>query len=432
MTRNLVSGLGCAFAAFALGCATHPVPAEAMPPASPLALTFRGSRTLDLSNVTDQHGVSFNIGGLSGITYLGADEYLCVMDNADTLVRVRLIPSANATLTTSQVLSGLRISQSHDHEGIALAGFSRGSVLISEEDTPAIREYSLGSPTPPPVPGAFVRTLALPAIYANRRANFGLEALAIRMSPAASSAGGVGASVWTCNEESLTTDGPLSTPSAGTHVRLTRVTLDAGAGAVSGQWAYFTEPMHGGSITGARSGVCDLVAIPDGRVILLERSLALNFTGFFQGRLYELDFTGATDVLGLAAIPPPSGPFTRVSKRLLWSGDLGNLEGIALGPRLPDGSYVLVGIADDNKAATFDTVASWQLTGVQSPHAADFDWSGTVDATDLFVYLDAWFVQVDAGGSGGVGVGLPTDLDDSGDVDVTDLFAFLDAWFSKV
>jgi hypothetical protein len=424
MARNIVSGLGCAVASFMIGCAAHPVPADAM---TPLALTFRGSRTLDLSNVSDQHGVSFTIAGLSGITYLGADEYLCAMDNADTLVRVRLIPSPNATLTTSQVLGGLRLAQLHDHEGLALAGFARNSVLVSEEDTPAIREYSLGALTPPPAPGAFVRTLALPASYANRRANFGLESLAIRLSPAASSIGGTGATVFTCNEEALTTDGPQSTPSAGTLVRITRITLDSGAGAVTGQWAYLTEPMHGGSITGARSGVCDLVALPDGRVILLERSLALNFAGFFQGRLYELDFTGATDVSAMPAIPPPSGPFVRVSKRLLWSGDLANLEGIALGPRLPDGSYVLVGIVDDNGSATFDTVASWQLTGVQPPNVADFDWSGTVDATDLFAYLDAWFTQTDA-----PGVGLPTDIDDSGDVDVSDLFAFLDAWFAKV
>lgn len=426
MTRGVVSGIGCAVASFMLGCVAHPAPADAM---TPLSVAFRGSRTLDLSNVTDQHGVSFTIGGLSGIAYVGADEYLCVMDNADTLVRVRLIPSTNATLTTAQVLGGVRVSQAHDHEGIALGGVSRGSVLLSEEDTPAIREYRLTPPMslPPPAVGDFVRSVALPANYANRRANFGLEALSIRLSPAASSTGGVGASVWTCNEEALTTDGAQSTPSAGTNVRITRVTLDAGAGVVSGQWAYLTEPMHGGTITGARSGVCDLVALPDGRVILLERSLALNFAGFFQGRLYELDFNGATDVGALPAIPPPSGPFTRVSKRLLWSGDLGNLEGIALGPRLSDGTYVLVGIADDNNAATFDTVASWQLSGVQTPHVADFDWSGTVNAADLFAYLDAWFVQVDASG---VGAGLPTDIDDSGDVDVSDLFAFLDAWFA--
>lgn len=56
---------------------------------------------------------------------------------------------------------------------------------------------------------------------------------------------------------------------------------------------------------------------------------------------------------------------------------------------------------------------------------ADFDDSGTVDATDIFVYLDAWFAQ-----SGHSGEGLSADVDGSGDVSATDIFVFLDEWFT--
>lgn len=401
-----------------VGCAAEPRTAHAL---EPLALTFRGTRNLDLSNVTDQNGVSFTIGGLSGVTYLGLDEYLCVMDNADTLVRARLTLNTTGAITNAQVLAGLRVAQAHDHEGIALGGLQRGTVLLSEEDTPAIREYALDGAAP------FVRALTLPAAYANRRANFGLESLTVRLSPAAS-ATGAGATVWTCNEEALTNDGAISTPSTGTLVRITRIDLDGAAGVVGNQWACLTEPMHGpSSIPGARSGVSDLLALPDGRLILLERSLALNFSGFFQARIYELDFAGASPVLGVASLSPPSAPFTPVSKRLLWSGDLSNLEGLTLGPRLSDGSYTLIGVVDDNNASTFETLCSWQLTGVQAPLPGDFDWSGTVSVNDLFVFLNAWFGEQTL-----TGAGLPADVDQSGFVSVNDLFRFLSDWFGAM
>lgn len=57
--------------------------------------------------------------------------------------------------------------------------------------------------------------------------------------------------------------------------------------------------------------------------------------------------------------------------------------------------------------------------------AADFDQSGTADATDIFIFLDAWFAQ-----NGLSGPGLSADIDGSGSVEATDIFVFLDAWFA--
>lgn len=55
---------------------------------------------------------------------------------------------------------------------------------------------------------------------------------------------------------------------------------------------------------------------------------------------------------------------------------------------------------------------------------ADLDNDGTVEVSDLFDYLDAWFLQ-----NGTTGPNLLSDADGDGDADVVDLFLFLDAWF---
>src|SRR5690606_38995059 len=119
-----------------------------------------------------------------------------------------------------------------------------------------------------------------------------------------------GGTVWTANEEALSVDGPLSTPSAGTVVRLLRYD-NAGPAA---QHAYVTAPIHGLVISGSRSGVSDLVALPDGRLLALERSFALA-SPLFLTRLYEVDTSGATDVSGLPGLAGQM--YTPATKRLL-------------------------------------------------------------------------------------------------------------------
>jgi hypothetical protein len=272
---------------------------------------------------------------------------------------------------------------------------------------------------------ALMQTLPLPAVYANRRANFGLESLTWRRPPAAA-AGLAGGALFTANEEALSSDGAISSQAAGTDVRVQRFASSSFLFSPNLQHAHLTEPWHGSSITSARSGVSDMLALPDGRIILLERALAFNLMGFFQARLYELDFTaggGATDVSALSSLVGQT--FTRIGKRLLWSGDAANLEGLALGPKLPNGSYALLGVVDDGDPISNNTLVSWELSGIVTPCPGDFDWSGATNPDDLFAFLDAWFTE-----NGSIGQELPADADANGRVDVDDLFRFLDDWFS--
>jgi hypothetical protein len=203
-------------------------------------------------------------------------------------------------------------------------------VLASDETGPAIREYRLSD-------GAVLGSVAVPAIFSQIRANFSLESLSQRVAANPSDD-----ALWTANEEALLVDGPLSTSSAGTIVRLQR--YDS-ALAPNGQWAYVTDPYPGGPfLNQQRSGVADLLALENGELLLLERSFS---DQLFRARIYQVDLTGATDTTALTSLATDS--FTPVTKALLWqvAGVAQNYEGLAVGPPLASGDRSLLLVSDD-------------------------------------------------------------------------------------
>lgn len=313
----------------------------------PLELQHRGSVAI-ATTATDQTGHSFTVTGLSGIARERGDDYLAVMDNSRYVVRLRVLTGDDGTITSAQILGGIRLADSRDFEGIAYTDSSRNSVLLSEEGTPAVHEYSLAS-------GARLRSFTTPPVFFSRRANNGFESLTRQ--PLAVGRG----LLWTANEEALTVDGPASGPAAGTTVRLLQYTFDRSAQQPGPQYAYVTQPWHGTSISGAKGGLSDLLCLPDGRLLALERSFAFSLSGLFQTRIYELDFAGATDVSGLPALAGQT--FTPVSKRLLWSGFFTNLEGLTMGPALPGGGRLLLSIVDDGDAISTNALHAFVLTG---------------------------------------------------------------------
>lgn len=349
--------------------------------ASEPSVVFQGVIALP-DQAEDAEGNTVQITGLSGIAWLHEDRYVAVMDNSRHLLlfRMSLAPTGNPTAVTS--LRVVKLAQRHDYEdvvpcpGIVVRGllqdrgrtgrdaFDEGesAVLVSEEDTPAVRAFSLGD-------GRMLGALPLPGNLLTRRANRGLESLAIEP-------GGRG--LWTANEEALPADGPAASVGGGTVVRLTRLALTNAEkpppferlrsrreppAAKAFQAAYPVDPPH----TFVRvlageplSGLSALVALGNGQLLTLERSGAPGLPPF-ANRIYLIDTQHAVDVSAVERdLAERQDSF--VKKRLLWSDSLGlNLEGLCLGPSLADGNRSLVAIADNGGIGTPNQIVGLAL-----------------------------------------------------------------------
>lgn len=282
---------------------------------------------------------------LGGLSYVGGDTWLTVSDATAELIELEVVlDSATGAIQSAEAVGGVTLASAADPEGIAWDPIT-SSVWISNESGPAIRRHDSDT-------GAVLQTLGLPAVYSNVRSNFSLESLTRHP---------LTGELWTANEEALSVDGPVSTTSAGTVVRLQR--FDA-SGAPAGQWAYLTERISEDSplIELERSGVADLVALPDGRLLVLERELAAALPPF-TNRLYLVDFDGATDVSALAELEGQT--YTPVNKTLLWEmPGFANFEGIGLGPMLDDGSYSLLLVSDDQGGTLSQSLHALRISGV--------------------------------------------------------------------
>ena len=185
-------------------------------------------------------------------------------------------------------------------------------------------------------------------------------------------------------------------------MRLQRFSYDAaGILTLGPQYAYAVDPIHIGTSTDSRtrSGVVDLVALPDSSLLVLERSLGISGVVFgvplyqYEDRIYRVTFAGATDI---SQSPLNSGligqSYTPVSKTLLWKGQVGgglgqNMEGLALGPQLPGGDWSLLGVVDNSGGSdplsAANTLAAFSLA---PSIAGDFNGDGLVDSADYVVW----------------------------------------------
>ena len=264
---------------------------------------------------------------LSALARVDGDQYYAVGDTGGLLVPLEIgVDAATGAVTGVTPGSPVVLAGGVDLEGVAWDA-ATSTVLVSDEVGPAIRRHD-------PVSGALLGSVAVPPVFSSARTNRSLESLSLDASSGA---------LWTANEDALVPDGPATTFAAGSVVRLQR--FDE-TGAPDAQWAYETDPIPGGPLLGLEtSGVVELLALPSGELLVLERSLS---SLLFTLRLYQVEFAGATDTGSLASLVGAS--YTPVGKTLLWSSEGGtwNFEGMALGSLLDDGSTSLLLIADDN------------------------------------------------------------------------------------
>jgi hypothetical protein len=301
---------------------------------------------------------------MSGISWMAGPIWHAVSDAAGERKvhewKIEIDP-ATGRINNFSFLDTYILAVGHDLEGIAWC-HPRGSVFVSDEghypQGGHLREHLLPG-------GCLLREVELPAVMLRDRQNFGLE----------SSTWGAGA-LWTANEEALEHESALSSATTGSLVRLQRFDHRLQA---AGQWAYRTDPKGAESIftNQTRSGVVDLVALPDGRLLVLERTLGLSTPiPTFRNRLYLVGFTGATET---SAIPNlDEAVVTPVAKSLLWEQNHGslitaNFEGIGLGPQLvlADGlARSLILVADNGgDSAGNQHFLALVLRGLEEPGA---------------------------------------------------------------
>ncbi len=268
--------------------------------------------------------------GVSGLTSLGGGAYQCIDDIDSSAGTVRMhaltipVNPANGQITGPSVGASTAIVLGSQFESIEYDPGTGLFFLCSEKDhTVRIVDAS----------GAQTALVPVPTIYSQAQGNRSLESLAFHEPT------GV---LWTANEE------PLVPDLGSGWVRLQRF---VGNTAVD-QFAYPLETPRDG-VSGF-NGLADLVALPDGRLIALERDYDGGFS--IVVRLFLIDRTGASDVTALASLTGSGA--TPVAKQALldpaefpagWLAGIANYESVALGPVLDDGSQsLLLGPADDN------------------------------------------------------------------------------------
>jgi hypothetical protein len=239
-------------------------------------------------------------------------------------------------------------SRRFDPEGIVLSG--RGTFYISDEYGPFVYEFGAGGDRhkAKPLPPKFL--IAAPSAdptvelgnLAGRQANRGMEGLAI--SPD-------GKKLYGLMQNALIQDGALDATKkrVGFNVRLLELDLETHA---TRELVYVLD--HRGN------GLNEILAINDHQFLVIERDGDAGLSAS-RKRIHKIDISGATDVSDLAALPreglPPGvvpvakSPFIDLldpAFGLAGASFPEKIEGLAFGPRLPDGRLSLLVTSDND------------------------------------------------------------------------------------
>jgi hypothetical protein len=339
-------------------------PAAATGPRGPSAdLTY-------LSGTTIAAGATFEqtvVGGLSSLTYDAARGvyYALSDDQGPGFTPTSSSPARFYTLSIDvsdgvldpgdvQVLAVTTFlgpdgqpfpALSLDPEGLTLTP-QNTLVLISEGIStrgiaPFVREFDLSGQqlAELPVPGYFA-----PTATSGVRFNLGFEAAAVAPD---------GQQLFVGTENALVQDGPAATTATGSPARILRYHL--GHGGADREYVYPTDPVAAPSTVFTVNGLVDLLPLNNEFLLAMERSFSVGAGNTI--RIYRLALPGATDVSGVADIHDVSG-LRPARKSLLLQlpstingQPLDNVEGMTLGPALPDGRQSVLLVSDNNFTA---------------------------------------------------------------------------------
>ncbi|WP_107806497.1 esterase-like activity of phytase family protein [Nodularia spumigena] len=306
---------------------------------------------------------NIEIGGLSGITYDAKNNlYYAISDDRGEKANPRFytlkIDLSKGILQNGDIVPvGVTTllnkdnqpfpSGETDTEGMALT--NQDTVFISSEGdvrqliNPFIQEFSLAS-------GKTLRKLSIPTKFLPNqnlkqgiRNNLAFESLTITPD---------NQHLFTATENALIQDGTAAKPNIGSPSRILQYNLRNNL--PEKEFLYKTEPVAEIlNITGRfASGLPDLLALDNqGHFLSIERS----FTGLgFAVSLFQISLEAADDIHNIdSLLAVDSQNIKPVKKKLLLDLRtldvlLDNIEGLTLGPRLPDGQRSLILISDNN------------------------------------------------------------------------------------
>jgi hypothetical protein len=239
-----------------------------------------------------------------------------------------------------------------DPEGMALS--PRNTVLISSEGDerrgapPLIGEFDRTS-------GQLITRFRIPDRFLpddnesptqGVRNNLSFESLTVNAAP-----GTAGQTepfrLFTATESALLQDYD-DDPYRPLHSRFLHYLIGADQSTLIAEHAYPLDLEPSGAVV---NGLTELLVIDQGgHFLALERAYGLRGFGV---KLYQLATGGATDTSTMASLKGDLGGIAAIRKRLVFdfaeaAFTVDNLEGMTLGPRLPDGSQSLLLISDNN------------------------------------------------------------------------------------
>lgn len=329
-----------------------PAPEPAPAPAPRAAVELLGTVQLDPDD-----GSAARLGGLSGLAWVGGDEFVAISDDKAHHGPVRfyrlevgwsdgggarVAPPAWTELRTA---TGETLpSEGSDCEAIAVA--PDGAIWVSTEGwvergvAPWIASFDPA--------GRQLSALPLPAGFAPAadgsagvRDNLGFEALDLTPD---------GRYLFAGIENALVQDGPSTLEGKASPARLLR--YDFTSRQWDGAWIYLVDAPHAVPAPGdfRVGGLVELVALDPENLLALERSYVKDHGN--QVRLFRVRLADAEEVSGREALAGAPLPRPVAKELLLDLGTLGiemdNYEGMALGRELADGRRLLLIVSDDN------------------------------------------------------------------------------------
>ena len=352
-TLVLLGAVPCLVAGLLVDPAAATSPAARTP-----ALAFHGESTL-AEGLVFQNTV---VGGLSSLTYDAArDVYYALSDDQGAgftptssparfyTLKIDLddgtLDSGDVTVVGVTTLRGPDgqpfPAQSLDPEGLTLT--PQDTLIVTSEGiatkgiAPFVREFDLS--------GQQIAELAVPDYFLPSggtrgvRQNLGFEAAAVAPD---------GQFLYVGTENALAQDGPAASVTTGSPARILRYHL--GSDRLDREYVYETDPVADPSPIFTVNGLVELLPLNNQFLLAMERSFSVGAGNTI--RLYRVALPGATDVTSVDDLHQLDRVSTAQKTLLLDLDDLGltldNLEGMTLGPQLPDGEQSLLLVSDNN------------------------------------------------------------------------------------